>query len=104
MRQNLVFSLVVAFALGAMVYPGCSSDGDGGGGGGEGGDGGDAPTAMSFNGDTSVPATGGSAIAIDYGRGLGSIISSMLTAIAADAGSESASKSLKLLDDVELGI
>jgi len=32
MRQNLALSLVVAFALGAMVYAGCSSNGDGGGG------------------------------------------------------------------------
>jgi hypothetical protein len=105
MRQNLVFSLVVAFALGVVVYPGCSSDGDGGdGGGGEGGDGGDAPTAMSFNGETSVPATGGASLATSYSNGLSSVISSMLTAIAADASSESASKSLKFLDDLELGI
>ena len=100
-RNSIVAGLRV-FAFTAMVYVGCSSSENGGDG--DGGDGGDAPTAMSFDGETSVPATGGSAIAIDYSLGLGSIISSMLAAVAVDVSSESASKSLKFLDDLELGI
>ncbi len=85
-----------------MVYEGCSTSGDGDGG--DGGDGGDAPTAISFDGETSVPATGGAALATSYSNGLSSIISSMLNALAVDASSEFATKSLKFLDDLELGI
>jgi len=102
MLRKSILSVLVVLAFTSMVYVGCSSGGDGGGG--EGGDGGDAPTAMSFNGETAVPATGGASLATSYSNGLSSVISSMLTAIAADASSESASKSLKFLDDLELGI
>ncbi|MGB5522108.1 MAG: hypothetical protein WBM96_06045 [Polyangiales bacterium] len=99
MFRNSVLAGFMVLAFTAMVYVGCSTSSDGGGGGG-----GDEAKAMSFNGDTSVPATGGAAIALDYGAGFGSVISSMFSALAVDASSESASMSLKLLDDLELGI
>jgi len=59
---------------------------------------------MSFNGETSVPATGGAAIAIDYGVGFGAVVSAMLGAMASDAGASSASSSIKFLFDEPLPI
>lgn len=96
--RKVILSVVLAVAT--IAYAGCSTSGDGGGGGA----GGDELQAISFNGDTSVPATGASAIAIDYSVGLASVISSMLGALAIDASSESASVSPKLLVDEELQI
>ena len=102
MFRNSILAGFMVLAFTAMVYVGCSSSENGGDG--DGGDGGDALTAMSFDGETSVPATGASAIAIDYSVGLASVISSMLSALAIDASSESASVSPKLLVDEELQI
>jgi hypothetical protein len=86
-----------------VVCPGCSSsEGGGGGAGGDGG--GDGSNAVSFDGETSVPATGGAAIAVDYSTGFARVISSMLSALAIDAASETDSASLKFLDNVELPI
>jgi len=99
MFRNSVLAGFMVLAFTAMVYVGCSTSSDGGGG--DGGGGGDAPTAMSFDGETSVPATGASAIAIDYGVGLASVISSMLSTISVDADSQTPSASLKLLEDLQ---
>jgi len=93
--RKVILSVVLAAAT--MAYAGCSTSGDGGGGGA----GGDELKAISFNGETSVPATGASAISIDYGVGLASVISSMLSTIAVDADAQPPSASLKSFADLE---
>ncbi|MBW2380429.1 MAG: hypothetical protein JRG70_12910, partial [Deltaproteobacteria bacterium] len=103
MLRNLTLGAVAALAVTMVVCPGCSS-GEGGGGGAGGDGGGDGSNAVSFDGETSVPATGGAAIAVDYSTGFARVLSSMLSALAIDAASETDSASLKFLDNVELPI
>lgn len=96
MFRNSILGAFVALAVVLMVYPGCSSSGDEGGG--------EGAQALSFDGETSVPATGGAVIAVDYGTGFARVLSSMFNALAIDAASESASPSPKLLVDESLPI
>lgn len=96
MLRNSILAGFMVLAFTAMVYVGCSSSENGGDG--------DAPKAMSLNGDTSVAATGGAAIAVDYALGFAGVISSALSALAIDGAPESSSASLKFLDDLDLGI
>ena len=98
MFRNAIVGPFVALALGLMVYPGCSSSG------GEGGGGAGGAQALSFDGESSVPATGGAVVAVDYSTGFARVISSMLGALAVDAGPPSSSASPKLLVDEELPI
>lgn len=73
--RNLILSL--ALALAPMVSMGCTSDGDGGGG--------DGQQALSFDGDTALPATGGAAIGIELGTRLAATLSAVFQALADNA-------------------
>jgi len=79
-KYTFLVGIVVGLSLLADV--GCSNDGDGEGGG-EG-------TALSLDGETAMPATGGASIAVDRGVAFSTVISSMLAELAVDAQSTSA--------------
>ncbi|KPJ96139.1 MAG: hypothetical protein AMS18_01445 [Gemmatimonas sp. SG8_17] len=82
-----------ALSFAIVLHAGCSNGGNGDG---------EQPRALSLDGDTSVPATGGSAIAVDDGRGLASIVSSMLEALVADLEAPADAAASKLLVDEAL--
>jgi hypothetical protein len=77
---------------------GCSSGGDDG----SGGNGGEEVQALTLDGSTSIPATGGSSIAVDHGRGLASVLSSMLQALVDDLEAPPEAAQSKLLVDEAL--
>jgi len=74
--RNLILSL--ALALAPMVSMGCTSDGDGGGG--------DGQQALSFDGETALPAAGGAAISVEFGNRLAATLSAVLQAAADNSG------------------
>ena len=77
MRKAILGSVLLAMSI---AYTGCSSGGDGDGGGGSGGSGAAAP--LSFDAETSLPATGGAAAAIEFAAQFGTAIESILGALA----------------------
>ena len=90
MLHKYAFLVGVAVGLSLLAVVGCSSGGNGGdgGSGGNGGDGGEG-TALSLDGETAMPATGGASIAADRGVAFSTVISSMLAELAVDAQSTS---------------
>ena len=77
MRKAILGSVLLATSI---AYTGCSSGGDGDGGGGSGGSGSTAP--LSFDAETSLPATGSAAAAIEFAAQFGTAIESILGALA----------------------
>jgi hypothetical protein len=86
MFQRCAFLVGVAVGLSLLAVVGCSS-------GGNGGDDGEG-TALSLDGETAMPATGGASIAADRGVAFSTVISSMLAELAVDAQSTSAATKL----------
>ena len=82
MRKSI---LNTALLVSSIAWAGCnSSDGNAGGSGGAGAAGGSggAATALSFDADTALPATGGAAVAIAFTTGFGETLSSILEGLA----------------------
>jgi hypothetical protein len=93
--RKLILSAVLAAAT--MVYTGCSSGGDGDGGGGTGGGGtGGGMTPLSFDAETSLPATGGAAAVMVFATQFGNTMSAILGALGNAPGAPSFGASPKI--------